>query len=91
MRKDYENSMRQRLEGLRQEYQDLKHRAEQAETRLELEYYTRLEEVQLALESAEQKFELLLEAHEDQWEHVRDEVEQVWAAARELIRAVTSP
>lgn len=91
MRKAYENSMRARLEALRQEYENLKQGAEQAETRLELEYYTRLEEIQLALEAAEQKFELLLETHEDQWERVRDEVEQVWTAARELIRAVTSP
>ena len=91
MRRDYENMMRQRLGALRQEYEDLKHRTEQAETRLELEYYTRLEEIQLTLESAEQKFELLLETHEDQWERVRDEVEQVWTAARELVRAVTSP
>ena len=91
MRQDYESRMRARLEALRQEYEALRHGVEQAETRLELEYYTRLEELQIALESAEQKFELLLEAHEDQWKHIRDEVEQVWAAARELVRAVNSP
>jgi hypothetical protein len=91
MRKEYESKMRAQLEALRQEYEELKQRAGQAETNLELEYYTLLEEVQVRLESAEQKFELLLEAHEDQWEHIRDEVEQVWTAARELIRAVVSP
>ena len=91
MRRDYENEMRQRLEALRREYEEIRHRAARAETGLELEYYTRLEELQIALETAEQKFELLLETHEDQWERIRDEVEQVWAAARELVRAVTSP
>ena len=91
MRKNYESKMRQRLQALRLEYEEIRHRAGQAETSLELEYYTRLEELQVTLDAAEQKFELLLAAHEDQWEHVRDEVEQVWSAARELVRAVTSP
>lgn len=91
MRKEYETGLRARLEALRREYEELKHRATEAETNLELEYYTRLEEIQVSLETAEQKFELLLEAHENQWEHIRDEVEQVWSAARELVRAVVSP
>ena len=91
MRKDHESRMRQRLEALRREYEEIRQRAGQAETSLEFEYYTRLEELQIALETAEQKFELLLETHEDQWERTRDEVEQVWKAARELVRAVTSP
>jgi flagellar hook-basal body complex protein FliE len=91
MRKEYENKMRSQLQALRREYEELKKHAGQAETSLELEYYTLLEEVQIALESAEQKFELLVETHEDQWEHTRDEVERVWSAARDLVRAVVSP
>ena len=91
MREDYESRMRRRLEALRREYEQIRQRAAQAEASLELEYYTRLEELQIALETAEQKFELLLETHEDQWERTRDEVEQVWSAARELVRTVTSP
>ena len=91
MLEEYESKLRKRLEALRHEYEDLRQRAGQAETNFELEYFTRLEKLKLALESAEQKFELLLEAHEDQWEHIRDEIEQVWNSARELIRAVTSP
>ena len=91
MRKEYESRMRSRLDTLRREYEELKQRAGQAETSLELEYYTRLEELQIALETAEQKFELLLEAREDQWERTREEVERVWKAARELVRAVVSP
>ena len=83
--------MRSRLQTLRSEFEDLKHKAGQAETNLEGEYYTLLEELQTRVESAEQKYDLLLEAQEDQWEHIGDEVEQVWRAARELIRAITSP
>ena len=91
MREEYESGLRARLQALRHEYEDLSHRVARAETAFELEYYTRLEELQLAIESAEQKFELLLEVHEDQWERIRDEIEQVWKSARELIRTVTSP
>ena len=91
MRQEYESKMRSQLEALRHEYEELKHRAGQTEANLELEYYTRLEELQVAIETAEQKFELLLETHEDQWEHIKEEVEQVWEAARELVRAVVSP
>ena len=83
--------MRSRLQTLRSEYEDLKHKAGQAETNIEGEYYTLLEELQIELESAEQKFDLLLEAREDQWERIGDEVEQIWRAARELIRAITAP
>ena len=91
MRHAFENRMHTRLRELRTEFEDLKHKAGQAETNLELEYYTLLEELQIELESAEQKFELLLEAHEDQWKRIADEVEHVWRSARELIRAITSP
>jgi hypothetical protein len=83
--------MRDRLRALRSEFEDLKHKAGEAETNLEGEYYTLLEELRIELESAEQKFDLLVEAQEDQWERIGDEVEQVWRAARELIRAITSP
>jgi hypothetical protein len=91
MRPAFENRMRNRLAALRAEFEDLKRKAGKAETNLELEYYTLLEELRTELESAEQKFDLLLEAHEDQWEHIGDEVEQVWRAARDLIKAITAP
>ena len=91
MRPAFETRMRARLKALRTEFEDLKHKAGRAETNLELEYYTLLEELRIELESAEQKFDILLEAHEDQWERIGEEVEQIWRAARELIRAITSP
>jgi len=83
--------MRARLQALRKDIEELGQRAARVETSLELEYYTLLEELRLALESAEQKFELLIESQDDQWEAVRTEFEQLWRAARELIRAVNSP
>lgn len=83
--------VRTRLDALRREFDDLKHKAAQAESNLELEYYTLLEELQIDLESAEQKFELLLDTHEDQWQRFGNEVEEIWRAARELVRAINSP
>ena len=83
--------MRARLDGLRAEIDRLEHRAEQAETSLELEYYTLLEELKVKLEAAEQKFELFLETHDDAWETFRDDLEQSWESMRNIIRAVTGP
>ncbi|HEY5738875.1 MAG TPA: hypothetical protein VIW27_04080 [Gammaproteobacteria bacterium] len=91
MRKTYEGEMRTRLQALRKNVEALEQRAEQAETNLELEYFTLLEELRLALENAERKFELLLESHDEQWEGIKTEFEQLWRGARELIRAINSP
>jgi hypothetical protein len=91
MRKDYEGEMRTRLQVLRENVEALEQRAGQAETNLELEYFTLLEELRLALENAERKFELLLESHDEQWEGIKTEFEQLWRGARELIRAINSP
>ena len=91
MRKTYEGEMRTRLQALRKNVEALEQRAEQAETNLELEYFTLLEELRLALENAERKFELLLESHDEQWEGIKTEFEQLWRGARELIRASNSP
>lgn len=83
--------MRARLLAMRKDLEALGKRAAQAETGLELEYYTLLEELRLALESAERKFELLVESQDDRWENIRGEFERLWHAARDLIRAVNSP
>ena len=91
MRKTYEGEMRTRLQALRKNVEAIEQRAEQAETNLELEYFTLLEELRLALENAERKFELLLESHDEQWEGIKTEFEQLWRGARELIRAINSP
>ncbi len=83
--------MRARLDGLRAEVEKFEHKAEQAETTLELEYYTRLEELKVKLEAAEQKFELFLETHDDAWETLRDDLEQSWKSMRNVINAITGP
>jgi hypothetical protein len=91
MQEKHESRLRARLEALRDEVEALKHKAGQAETNLELEYYTLLEELQIELETVERRFEALLQAGEKGWDELEAEIEQVWRAARELIRAVNSP
>lgn len=83
--------MRTRLDALRAEVDKLEQRVEHAETSLELEYYTLLEELKLKLEVAEQKFELFLETHDDAWETFRTDLEQSWESMRNIIRAITGP
>ena len=87
----YENKMQPQLDELKAEISELREKAGQAEANLELEYYTLLDELQVTLESANQKFHLLTEANEDDWEEFKAEFELVWDSLRELIKSVTSP
>lgn len=91
MGENHEVKLRDRLIALRDEVEELKRKASQAEINLELEYYTLLEELQIKLDSAERNFEALLDAGEKGWDDVEAEIEQVWRAARDLIRAINSP
>ena len=87
----YEKKMRDQLEELKQEIGELKGKATQVETSLQLEYYTLVDELQLKLEMANQKFHLLTQAGEDDWEEFKSEFELVWSSMRELIKSITSP
>ena len=87
----YENKMRPRLGGLAEEIDELRQKAGETETTLELEYYTLLDELQGKLEAANQKFQLLVEANEDDWEDFKSEFEAIWDSLRELVKTVTSP
>ena len=80
--------MRGRLDQARDEVEQLE---QQAGKRLEGEYYTRLEELEVALASAEQKIELFRETHDDAWAAFRTDLEQSWNALRELIKSITAP
>ena len=87
----YEQKMQPRLDELKEEIDGLRQKADEAETNLELEYYTLLDELQVKLEIASQKFELLTQANEDDWENFKSEFETIWDSLRELVKSVTSP
>jgi hypothetical protein len=87
----YEKKMQPRLDELKEEIDELRQKADEAETNLELEYYTLLDELQVKLETANQKFQLLTQANEDDWEDFKSEFEMIWDSLRELVKSVTSP
>ena len=87
----YEKKLRDQLEALKEEIGELKGKTAQVETSLQLEYYTLVDELQLKLEMAQQKFRLLTQAGEDDWEEFRSEFELVWGSMRELIKSIASP
>jgi len=87
----YEKKMQPRLDELEEEIHELRQKAGEAETNLELEYYTLLDEAQVELETASQKFQLLVQANEDDWEDFKSEFETTWESLRELVKSVTSP
>lgn len=91
LRETYEAKMQVKLNELRAEIHELKEKADQAETNLELEYYTLIDELHLKLETAEQKFELLKQTQDEKWEEFKNELELSWDSLRELIKAITSP
>jgi len=87
----YEKKMQPRLDELKEEIDELRQKADEAETNLELEYYTLLDELQVKLETANQKFQLLTQANEDDWEDFKSEFEAIWDSLRELVKTVSSP
>jgi predicted ribosome quality control (RQC) complex YloA/Tae2 family protein len=87
----YEKKVQHQLQELKEEISALKNKAAQVETNLQLEYYTLIDELQVKLEIADQKFHLLTQAGEDDWEEFKTEFEQVWDSMRELIKSITSP
>jgi len=87
----YQKKMQPRLDELKEEIDALRQKADEAETKLELEYYTLLDELQAMLEMASQKFQLLTQANEDDWEDFKSEFETIWDSLRELVKSVTSP
>ena len=91
LKSSYERKMQSRLDELKEEIDELRQKANEAETNLELEYHTLLEELQVKLETANQKFQLLIQANEDDWEDFKSEFETVWDSLHELVKTVTSP
>lgn len=91
MRQQFEQQVRDQLEAFRIELAALKQKTGQAETNLELEYYTLIDELRVKLEAFEKKYELLREVHDDEWQAYKTDLEKSWESLRELIKAITSP
>ncbi len=91
LRETYEKKMQAQLNELKAEIAELKGKADQAETNLQLEYYTLIDELHLKLETANQKFHLLMQASDEEWDEFKSEFELIWDSLRDLIKSVTSP
>jgi len=91
LRETYEKKMQARLDELKTEIAELKEKAGQAETNLELEYYTLIDELHLKLDAANQHFHLLKQASDEKWDEFKSEFELIWDSLHELIKSVTSP
>jgi len=91
LRETYEKKMQAQLNELKAEIAELKEKADQAETNLQLEYYTLIDELHLKLETANQKFHLLKQASDEKWDEFKSEFELIWDSLRELIRSITAP
>ena len=91
MRAKYEKKMQSRLEDLKNEIDRLREKASRAETNAELEYYTRIEELETKLHVANQKFQLLKQASDSKWHKIKTEFELVWDSLHDLIQVTTSP
>ena len=90
-RQEFEQRLRDELEQLKAEYEQLAAGAGRLESTLEAEYLTRVEGVKLALLDAENRLELFAETHDHQWQTFKADLEKSWASLREMIAAITSP
>jgi uncharacterized coiled-coil DUF342 family protein len=91
LRETYERKIQTQLQQLKAEIDELRKKADQTETNLELEYYTLIDELHLKLDTANQKFHLLKQANDENWDEFKSEFDLIWNSLRELIKSVTSP
>ena len=91
LRDIYEKKMQTQLNELKSEIDELREKAGQAETNLQLEYYTLIDELHLKLETANQKFHLLKQASDEKWDEFKSEFELILYSLRGLINSITSP
>ena len=91
LRETYERKIQTQLQQLKAEIDELRKKADQTETNLELEYYTLIDELHLKLDTANQKFQLLKQANDENWDEFKSEFELIWNSLRELIKSITAP
>ena len=91
LRETYEKKMQAQLNELKAEIAELTEKFEQAETNLQFEYYTLIDELHLKLETANQKFNLLKQTSDAKWDEFKSEFELIWGSLRELIKSINAP
>lgn len=91
VKEDYEKKMQAQLDAWKVEIDMLKGKVDQAETNLQLDYYTWIEELRLELDAAHQKLQMLKKANDEKWEEIKADVELTWDSLRGVIRSITSP
>ncbi|MDH5355409.1 MAG: coiled coil domain-containing protein [Gammaproteobacteria bacterium] len=91
LRETYESKIQAQLNDLKLEIADLRTKADKLEANLQLEYYTRIDELHLKFEIANQRFEQLKQTSDEKWEEIKIEFEIIWDTLRELIKSATSP
>ena len=87
----YEKKLQAQLDEWNTELEAFKEKAEQAETNLQLEYYTLIDELNLKLDEAHKKLQLLKQTGDETWEEFKADVEPTWDSLEDLIKSITLP
>ncbi len=87
----YEKKLQAQLDEWKTELEAFKEKAEQAETNLQLEYYTLIDELNLKLDEAHKKLQLLKQTGDETWEEFKADVEPTWDSLEDLIKSITLP
>ncbi len=87
----YEKKLQAQLDKWKTELEAFKEKAEQAETNLQLEYYTLIDELNLKLDEAHKKLQLLKQTGDETWEEFKADVEPTWDSLEDLIKSITLP
>ncbi len=90
-RDKHEDKLQSQLDDWKTELEELKEKAKHAETNLQLEYYTIIDELKLELELAHRKLEVLKQSGEDKWEELKTDIEITWNSLEDLIKSITLP
>jgi len=87
----YEKKLQAQLDEWKTELEAFKEKAEQAETNLQLEYYTLIDELNLKLDEAHKKLQQLKQTGDETWEEFKADVEPTWDSLQDLIKSITLP
>jgi chromosome segregation ATPase len=90
-RKKHEEKLQAQIDDWKTELENLKEKAELAETNLQLEYYTLMDELKLKLELANRKLEVLKRSGDEKWEALKTDIEITWDSLEDLIKSINLP
>jgi len=89
IRKKHEEKLQAQLDDWKKELEKIKEKADLAETNLQLEYYTLIDELKLELEQAHRKLEVLEQSADESWEELKTDIEITWNSLEDLIKSMT--